>query len=70
MTLGHMIFDLVYNIYSFDQDVVIVFTSTSWTKCIYCDQRVGRQMEMPHYTTCTCGKRYLFRRHELLRPRR
>lgn len=61
-SLGDMIFDLIYNIYNFDEDTVIVFASTSvdYTTCIYCEQKVERRMAGPHYSTCTCGKRYLF----------
>ena len=64
MSLGDMIFDLIYNIYNFDQDVVITFdmTAANYTRCIYCEEKVERRMDGPHYSTCTCGKRYMFRK--------
>ena len=68
-SLGDMIFDLVYNIYDFDEDATIVFAGAEIT-CRHCNHRLRRRVIDAHYTVCICGKRHMFRRQKFAPLRR
>ena len=65
-SLGDMIFDLIYNIYDFDEDVVMVFAGAKFD-CHRCNHLLHRLKVEAHYITCACGKRYMFRRQRFVR---
>jgi len=67
-SLGVMIFDLIYNIYNFDEDVTIVFNGLMVT-CRHCKHNLHRLHDRAHYITCQCGKRYMFRKRRKGRGR-
>lgn len=61
MTLGSMIFQLVYNIYDFDRDLTTIFYGNMLV-CRYCKYHLHRLQDRPHYVMCECGKRHMFRK--------
>ncbi len=67
MNLGTMIFQLIYNMYDFDEDVIIIFHpglrgTLRGTTCPRCRKKILRLENAPHFTSCECGKRFVFRR--------
>ncbi|KKN81574.1 hypothetical protein LCGC14_0318330 [marine sediment metagenome] len=75
MTIGTMIYQLIYNMYDFDEDLTIIFHSglreaLHGTTCPRCGKKILRLENAPHFTSCECGKRFAFRRRRWMNTAR